>query len=728
MPRVFESFVADDPDVELPSAGGCACPICFGGPQFYAPPTSGTQNGLPVLSWDQAAAQLARDGWSWVSEPGTPIAVTYAFRSSIPADQYEEVPDGVTGFAAFSAAQIQVTEIVLQLWADVANISFVRVGEGTSGPAAYSNDATMLFGNFTNGPNQFSAFAFLPEPGATGALDLNGDLWFNVQRPAVNDPWNLGLGGARLLSHEIGHTLGLLHPADYGGGAGSGLTYENDAQHWQDSAMFTNMSYFGPNNTGANFGIPAWGPMLHDIAAAQMLYGANLLTRAGDTVYGFNATADRAMYVITSASQAATCAIWDAGGNDTLDLSGYNTASEIDLRPESFSSAGPGLGGAAVYNISIARGAVIENAIGGSGADNIIGNGVVNILRGNGGNDNISGAGGNDILIGGAGADQLVGGAGFDTADYSASAVAVRVNLGSSQGLGGDAEGDRFFTIEAVIGSAFDDRFTGSANGDTFRGGGGIDTLLGQNGDDVLDGGTGADNLNGGNGNDHLIGGAGADQLSGGTGIDTVDYSASSGGVRINISANVGLDNDAQGDRFNSVEAVIGSAFNDRFTGATQFGDDFRGGDGDDTLLGQAGDDLLFGQDGADTLTGGNNNDLLDGGAGADVLNGGAGLDAFVFSSVLGAGNVDTITGFNVADDAIHLSVAVFGVAAGTLAASAFVIGAAAVDADDRIIYNTATGALFYDPDGNGAGAAVQFAQLAAGLGLTNADFFGLTP
>lgn len=398
MPRVFASLAADDPGIDLPPAGsGCACPICFGGPQFYAPPTSGTQNGLPVLSWDQAALQLARDGWSWVETDGTPITVTYAYRSSIPAEQYQEVPAGVTGFAPFSAAQIEVTEVVLQLWADVANITFVRVGAGTSGPGAYSNDATMLFGNFTNGPNEFSAFAFLPEPGATGPLDLNGDLWFNVQRPAVSNP--ASNGGARLLSHEIGHTLGLLHPANYGGGANSGLTYEDDAQHWQDSAMFTNMSYFGGQHTGADLGVLPWGPMLHDIAAAQMLYGVNMNTRTGDTVYGFNSTADRAMFSITSALQAVTFAIWDAGGVDTIDLSGYNTNSEIDLREESFSSAGPGVTGGARYNISIARGAVVENAIGGNGADTIFGNAASNSINGGAGADSMSGGAGDDAYF-----------------------------------------------------------------------------------------------------------------------------------------------------------------------------------------------------------------------------------------------------------------------------------------------------------------------------------------
>jgi Ca2+-binding RTX toxin-like protein len=61
--------------------------------------------------------------------------------------------------------------------------------------------------------------------------------------------------------------------------------------------------------------------------------------------------------------------------------------------------------------------------------------------------------------------------------------------------------------------------------------------------------------------------------------------------------------------------------------------------------------------------------------------------------------------------------------APGTLAASAFFIGAAAHDADDRIIYNNATGTLIYDSNGTGAGGATQFATLTTGLTLTNNNF-----
>ena len=102
-------------------------------------------------------------------------------------------------------------------------------------------------------------------------------------------------------------------------------------------------------------------------------------------------------------------------------------------------------------------------------------------------------------------------------------------------------------------------------------------------------------------------------------------------------------------------------------------------------------------------------------------------MDSFVFNTTPNATkNLDTITDFNVADDTIELENAIFaalGTATGTLSAGAFVIGTAALDAASRIVYNSDTGALFYDSDGNAAGSSVQIATLETGLALTNNDF-----
>jgi serralysin len=106
------------------------------------------------------------------------------------------------------------------------------------------------------------------------------------------------------------------------------------------------------------------------------------------------------------------------------------------------------------------------------------------------------------------------------------------------------------------------------------------------------------------------------------------------------------------------------------------------------------------------------------------VLSGGAGSDSFVFNSAL-VGNVDQITDFSAPHDAIQLENAVFAAltTTGVLSAAAFAVGAAA-DADDRIIYDSNTGALYYDADGTGAGGRVQFATLTSRPGdVTHADF-----
>lgn len=406
---------------------GCACPVCAGhalaDPDFFMPPTPGsTTSGLPVFDWNEAAAQLARDGSSWTGVFGQPVTVSYAFRDSGTVPDFSDI----SGFMRYTAAQIVATEEALRFWSDVANISFVRVGSGTTGPHAYSDNATMLFGNFVTGPDTFTAFAYLPDPAATAAQYANGDVWSNGSRSYMADPLTLPLG-ARILLHEIGHTLGILHPSIYDGGAGSGRTYEADADYYQDTHQFTAMSYFSEGHTGAYFGTAvSIMPMMHDIAAAQLIYGVNTTTRTGNTTYGFNSNAGHAAFSITSSAQNPVFCIWDGGGIDTLDLTGFTTASLIDLREESFSSAGMA-DTQLIGNISIARGAVIENASGGHGDDTIVGNGAVNMLAGNDGADLIFGNSGNDILDGGPGfdhleggpgADLVMGGAGFDTAVY----------------------------------------------------------------------------------------------------------------------------------------------------------------------------------------------------------------------------------------------------------------------------------------------------------------------
>ncbi len=144
-------------------------------------------------------------------------------------------------------------------------------------------------------------------------------------------------------------------------------------------------------------------------------------------------------------------------------------------------------------------------------------------------------------------------------------------------------------------------------------------------------------------------------------------------------------------------------------------------------LTGNASANSLAGNNAANRISGLDGSDTINGRGGNDVLSGGAGNDFFVFNNVPNvASNRDTITDFNVAADTVRLENSVFtalGAATGTLAADKFFVGAAAQDAEDRIVYNSATGALIYDSNGNAAGGVVQFASLTKGLALTNADF-----
>jgi Ca2+-binding RTX toxin-like protein len=203
-------------------------------------------------------------------------------------------------------------------------------------------------------------------------------------------------------------------------------------------------------------------------------------------------------------------------------------------------------------------------------------------------------------------------------------------------------------------------------------------------------------------------------------------------------SSGIDLDGSDLADKY------LGSSFGDSISGLGG-SDKIYGGGGIDVILGGLGSDLLRGDGGNDkvkgdggndTVQGGTGNDLLSGGGGNDkifghqgndTLNGGTGADTFVFNTILNAkSNVDKLADFKVIEDTIQLEDAVFaGIVnqGGHLAASQFTIGAAAADANDRIIYKSSTGQLFYDADGTGAGAAKLFATIATGLALSEFDF-----
>jgi Ca2+-binding RTX toxin-like protein len=320
---------------------------------------------------------------------------------------------------------------------------------------------------------------------------------------------------------------------------------------------------------------------------------------------------------------------------------------------------------------------------------------------------------------------------------------------------------------------------TGTSGDDTLVGGDGNDTLEGLAGNDALFGGAGNDLLDGGPGIDTLDGGTGDDTynitswnanpyetLVDASGVDTVVVSHGLAGFNLDadfenltiIDSGGGftghgndLDNILDGSEAGSQILLFGHGGNDLILGA-ELRDTLGGGAGDDTIRGagggdsiegEAGNDLLeaggsgaFGIGGGignDTIIGGSGSDRLDGGAGNDVLTGGAGADLYAFSVVAGAANADTITDFGSAepggdriqlDGNVHTDVGPWGNFEQNDGRFHAAPGATSGhDGDDRVVYNTSTGQLFYDADGSGSGAALLFATLQGAPTMVASDF-----
>lgn len=549
----------------------------------------GPTTGLPSLTTFDAAVQLTRNNLSWSSAPGQPVSINYAYRSSVTG-----MPEDTQGFSQFTSQQIAATELALASWSDVANITFNRV---TDTGSQYSNSAAILFANYASGLDGAAAFAYLP--GSTDASASEGDVWVNSSLSYNASPEMFGYGQLTLV-HEIGHAIGLDHPASYNAGNGQSFSYGSHAGYAEDSLQYTVMSYFSERETGADYRVNRAGPtsyasapLMDDILAAQLLYGANLTTRTGDTVYGFNSNADRPWFSASAGSPLIFC-VWDAGGTDTFDFSGFGQGGIIDLRQGAFSSVGGMMG-----NVSIVVGAVIENAIGSQHADHM------------------RGSSGDNQFVGGGGADYIDGGLGVDTLVLTGNRASYTLHWAGSVGYLWDQDKQVSFTnieflqfadqtIAAVSGSGMtvtgdltDDVVTGTTMADTISGAGGDDVINGGSGDDTLNGEAGDDVLNGGDGNDSLHGGLGRDVLDGGAGIDTVLFDSVDQGIIVNLELGTAI----QGGL---TEQIVG------FENVSATG-------GNDTLIGDSTANRLSGGGGADRLEGRGGDDRLVAGTGGSV-------------------------------------------------------------------------------------------------------------
>ncbi|NJK46882.1 calcium-binding protein [Candidatus Gracilibacteria bacterium] len=247
-----------------------------------------------------------------------------------------------------------------------------------------------------------------------------------------------------------------------------------------------------------------------------------------------------------------------------------------------------------------------------------------------------------------------------------------------------------FAQNDSIIGTSFNDR------------------LLGYNGQDTLIGGAGNDTLIGGAGNDTLIGGVGNDFYYVDSSADVINEASSlPGEIDLVVSSATSFTLGANVERLVLQTGAIAGTGNNL----------------NNSISGNAANNQLIGGAGNDTLNGGVGNDVLVGGAGNDILIGETGIDRFTFNAP--NEGIDTLLNFSVADDTIAVSAAGFGggLSVGVLASAQFIVGASAINSEQRFIYNQISGALFFDRDGLGGTEQIQIARIGAGLVMTSGDF-----
>ena len=445
--------------------------FAYEGPNDFSldPYAGGTWSGKPIADLDQVKDQID-SGRAQKVTANNKITFTFLDEGDGLISIYNNPNYGFTageGLAAFGEDQRAEARESIELWDDLIAPTFVETkGRGADIQFANSTDPAQAYAYY---PNEKYGYKYL------------GDVF--VADPSVNwsNAW-LGFGGygATTLVHELGHAIGLSHPGNYNYDPNLPLNYDNYAEYAQDSEQYTIMSYWGLENTSLNQLNVDWStgfynnpqtPLVHDILTVQDKYGADPTTRTGDTTYGWNSNAGNEVYDF-SLNLFPYLSIYDAGGIDTIDMSGAGASVYINLNEGAFSSGAAaipdedvinarrqdirdtgyeeqtgrtladvaegtsarwaslyqpyyedvlqtdtalatgtsveGLFTTGVDNLSIAYGTIIENAIGSSERDYLVGNQVDNVLEGLGGDDVLEGGDGDDTLLGGDGADTFL--------------------------------------------------------------------------------------------------------------------------------------------------------------------------------------------------------------------------------------------------------------------------------------------------------------------------------
>jgi serralysin len=627
---------------------GCGCAACQNGHQqnFNSDGSlaqnNGSGGGLDAPSTDADPTTFAN-------------YLTQGFWEDVGGQERSWTQNNITfSLNGFSSSNQAGLRQAFDMWSDVADISFTEI----------SGDADI---DITNG-NDGRAYA---RTWTSGTSIARSDISIDTGTYSWGDLETQGGYGFMSALHEIGHSLGLGHTGNYNGSA----SYNNDAQWTNDTHQTTVMSYFSAGNVGSDHRDDSnqWqysaSPMLFDIVAIQNIYGADYTTRNTDTTYGFNSNAgyDQYDYSITE----VPFAIWDGGGIDTIDVSGYSTDQVIYLTEGDFSSTGN-----MTNNLVIAYGAQIENAIGGSGDDSFFANNADNNIDGGLGDDvveyfyNVTEFSYNFISNTVVALTNLVDNftdtisniENFIFADSSYSFAQLKDAYGAPADIGVKLYwngGDYNFTsdsddttnlnatemgysdasgnVATIIRNSNDItvtvhnnnapetlRLIGSNQADNITINGLTPSLAGQihagAGHDIIDiqisgnhrvyAQDGDDSVTTLGGNDIILGGAGNDTITAGAGRDKLQ------GEDGNDTLHGGADGDW----------LFGDAGNDTLNGDAG-SDIIRGGTGQDTLNGGDDYDRLYGEDGDDTLHGGNGNDRLYGGDDNDTLHGGAGQD-----------------------------------------------------------------------------------------------------